>query len=243
VLAGAVAGADVYHLKDGDRITGKTLSRGSKTFRVQTPYGRLGIPRDKVASIVRDDGTEEVLTSPPPTPAPEPTPQPAAQLVLVVTGAQFWHAWPARSAPADPTLRLAVSLDESPIVSYADPQPDPEIPGAIVNSMSFAPETVVAIPAAGVLAQPPETRPGRITLRISLPPELAGERSLRLAYQIADGAPDAPGWRDLAQGALRATLAGGAATVVEVHQQAGRMGFRKKMEDVETFRLELKTQS
>jgi hypothetical protein len=242
LLAAALASADVYHLTDGDRVTGKTLSRTPKAFRVQTPYGRLSIPRAKVARVVRDDGSEEVFSTDA-SPTPAPAPPPAVELVLVITGAQFWQAWPAKSAPADPTLRLTVSLDESPLVAYADPVPDPDIPGALVNAMSFAPDDVVAQPLQGALAQPPETRPGRITLRITLPAELAGDHSLRLAYQAWDEAADPPGWRDLAEGALRATLASGVVTVLEVHQDAGRMGFRKRMEDVETFRLEVRTQS
>ena len=59
----------------------RRCSRGRKTFRVQTPYGRLVIPRAKVERIVHDDGSEEVLNAPeaPPTAAPASAPAPRAR--------------------------------------------------------------------------------------------------------------------------------------------------------------------
>ena len=69
-VAAALAAADVYVLRDGDRITGKTTFKGTKTFTVQTPYGRLSVPRTKVERILHDDGKEEVLNPPPPAPPP-----------------------------------------------------------------------------------------------------------------------------------------------------------------------------
>lgn len=32
-----VARADVYYLRDGDRISGRTIAEGTRGFRVQTP--------------------------------------------------------------------------------------------------------------------------------------------------------------------------------------------------------------
>ena len=55
VGSGQPARADTYVLTGGDRITGKTLLKAAKTFRVQTPYGRLVIPRDKVERILYDE--------------------------------------------------------------------------------------------------------------------------------------------------------------------------------------------
>jgi hypothetical protein len=242
----AAAAADVYYLQDGDRISGKTLSQAAGQYRVQTPYGRVTIPKGKVEKIVHDDGREEVLKqAEAPLPTPEPPP-PAARLhvVFVVTGASFWQAWaPSKDATPDPTLRLAVSIDERGVVTYTDAETDPDIPGAIVNAFSFDAEHVSVAAAVAASALPPETRPGRISLRLELNPELAGERSLRVAYQANEGTATAPAWRDLASGAIHAELKAEATNVVRLHQDRGRMEFsgfgRKKMKNVESFRIEM----
>jgi len=62
--------ADVIVLEGGDRITGQVVAKGTKRLRVQTPYGLLVIPREKVERIKKDDGTEEVLNAPAPVPTP-----------------------------------------------------------------------------------------------------------------------------------------------------------------------------
>lgn len=240
----ASASADVYYLQDGDRISGKTLSQAAGQYRVQTPYGRVTIPKGKVEKIVHDDGREEVLQAQPPLPTPEPPPPPALHVVFVVTGASFWQAWaPSKDAAPDPTLRLAVSIDERSVATYTDAETDPDIPGAIVNAFSFDAEHVSVAAAAAHSALPPETRPGRISLRLELNPDLAGERSLRVAYQANDGTAAAPAWRDLASGAIHAELKAAATNVVRLHQDRGRMEFsgfgRKKMKNVETFRIEM----
>ena len=52
-------------------ITGQVVAKGTRRVRVQTPYGLLVIPREKVDRIRKDDGTEEVLNAPaPPPPLP-----------------------------------------------------------------------------------------------------------------------------------------------------------------------------
>lgn len=247
LLAALPAAADVYHLLDGDRITGKTVSKAGNQYRVQTAYGRVTIPKTKVQRIVKDDGSEEVVNAPPVADkAPAPLPPPPIRLVVIVTGASFWHAWSSakEAAPPDPTLRLDVSLDEEPVATYVDAQSDPDdIPGAaFVNTFSF--DAGIAIDApAGVTAQAPEARPGRISLKLDLPAERAGERRLRVAYQVNDGGQQAPAWRDVASSSIHATLEPDTPNFVRLRQDRGRMEFsgfgRKKMKYVETFRIEM----
>jgi hypothetical protein len=243
LLAALPAAADIYHLLDGDRVTGKTLSRAGNQYRVQTPYGRLTLPKAKVQRIVKDDGSEEVVNAPLPGKAPSPAPTPT-RIVLIITGASFWHAWaPSKdAAPPDPTLRLDVSIDEESIVTYVDAQTDPDIPGAIVNAFSFDTGVVVAA-APGVSAEAPEARPGRISLKLELPAPRAGERRLRVAYQVNDAEAGAPAWRDVASSSIHATLEPDAPNFVRLRQERGRMEFsgfgRKKMKNVESFRIEM----
>lgn len=244
LLAASTAAADTYHLEDGDRITGKTLSQAAGQYRVQTPYGRITIPKGKIRRIVRDDGSEEVLQAlPAPTSTPEPTPPPPppVPLVFVVTGSSFWHAWsPSKDAALDPTLRLEVSLDEETVATYSDTQADPDIPGALVNSFSFDAGHVTVGAGEAVSAAPPDARPGRITLRLELPARFAGEHRLRIAYQANDGTVAEPAWRDVVEGAIHAELKAAGGNVVRLHQDRGRMEFsRKKMKNVETFRIQM----
>lgn len=239
----SAARADVYLLTGGDRITGRTLSRG-KAFSVQTPFGRLSIPRDKVARILHDDGIEEILVAPPSPTPPTPEPPPV-ELALAVTGKVFWHAWePPKSAPLYATLRLEVSLDGRPVASYTDAQADPgEIPGAVVNTFSFLPGEVVAAAGGGARVLPPETRPGRSLLRIQLPPDQVGRHWLRLAYQTDAGGDPEPAWRDVTETAAWIELRPGTLTL-SVAQDPGRTEFSglgsRRMRNLDTFRLELR---
>ena len=236
--------ADVYTLDDGDRISGKTLGLEAGIYKVQTAYGRLAIPRGKVLKIVHDDGREEVLDAAAAAAAAPPEPPPAAgpQLVLVVSGASFWHAWaPVKEGAFDPTLRFEVSLDEEVVATYSDTKPDPEIPGAVVNAFGFDPESVQVSGADGVGVAAPETRPGRITLRMNLPAGRGGERKLRVAYFGRDAATGTV--RELVANQVYVELKPEAPTFVRVKQDAGRLEFsgfpRKKMKGLETFRIEM----
>jgi hypothetical protein len=248
LLLGATAGvADVYVMTDGDRITGKTLSQAAGFYKVDTPYGRIAVPRGRVAKVIHDDGREEIVNG---VASVRPS-QPAAttsggvHLVVVVTGASFWQAW-REGEIADPSLRLQISLDEEPIARYVDNKLDPEIPGATVNSFSFASGDTTFSPGPGVHMEPPETRPGRIALKIDLPAEKAGERRFRLAYQANDGSVSVPAWRDLVDSLIHVTLKTETPSIVEIRQNQGKMEFsgfgKKKMKGVETFLIEAKTQ-
>ena len=236
--------ADTYFMTDGDRVSGKTLSEAAGFYKVDTPYGRVAIPKGRVARIVRDDGRVDVLSAP----VVEPTPLEggSVHLVVVITGATFWQAWSAKDAPpADPSLRLELSLDEESIAAFVDSKTDPDIPGAIVNAFSFAPGDVALQPGSRARLEAPDVRPGRITLKADLLPEAAGERTFRFAYQANDGTAASPAWRNLVETAIHLKLGSAAPTIVEVHQDRGGMEFsglfRKKMKNVETFRIEVKT--
>ena len=245
LLLATRVGADVYVMTDGDRITGKTLSQVSGFYKVDTPYGRIAIPRGRVAKVVHDDGREEILNSAPVGRPPESAAAATVvRVVIVMTGASFWQAW-REGEVADPSLRLQVSLDEEPVAGYVDGKPDTEIPGATVNSFSFAPGDVSLSPGRGVRMEPPETRPGRISLKLDVPADKAGERRFRLAYQANDGSAGAPAWRDLVDTLIHVTLKTETPSIIEIKQNQGKMEFaggKKKMKNVETFLIEAKTQ-
>jgi len=237
------APAEVVTLRDGDRVHGKIVARGTVRLRIQTPYGLLIIPLEKVEKIVHDDGAEEVMGArEPDAPAPPPPtpPPPPVKLGIIITGKTFWQAWDPRSGvPQDPSVRLEVRLDERPVAAYVDTLIDEgEISGAVVNAFSFTPDAVTAVPGPDARVLLPENRPGRILLEIQLPAERAGERKLGLAYQSNDGSKGDPAWRDLATTSLVVTLKVDAPVFIKVEQDPGGMEFRRKqMRNVETFRI------
>jgi hypothetical protein len=247
-LVAAFASADVVVLTNGDRVTGKVVGSVARRVRLQTPYGVLVIPVERVDRIERDDGTEQVLR-PTPAPAPAPTPAPM-ELLLVVSGASFWHAWDPKAAPEDPSLRLEIRVDDTIVASYTDVNLDPEdLPKAIVNSFVFSPERLFVSGGDGVSAAPPSLADSEIQLEIRLPPRLAGSRQLRIAYQLNDAGSAAPRWRDVVVADLAVTLDAGRSLKVRVQQDRGTMEYGRKglralgqMRGVETFRATLEAQ-
>jgi hypothetical protein len=244
LLAAAVAAPaptpdDVYLLQGGDRVSGKTVLKGKTSHVLQTPYGRLTIPRAKIERILWADGHEEIVSAPA---APARPAEPPLKLTLVVTGSAFWQAWP-KNLAVDPTLRLAATLDEEAVVTYSDSHLDPQdLPGATVNTFSFDPKVLSVQAAEGILAQPPETRPGRSLLKLALPLKRSGKRQLRIAYQANDGSAEAPAWHDKVEASLAIDLEPSTPTIVEIQQDRGQMEFsgllHKKMKNVDSFKIE-----
>jgi hypothetical protein len=235
--------ADVLLLRNGDRISGRIVGETSRSIRIETPYGRLLVPRGTIEKIQRQGKAEEVLNPPAPD-APPPASAPrGVRLVVVVLGKTFWQAWDPRDAPADPSLRFEVRVDEEPVAFFVDGSDDPdEIPRALVNSFSFASGDVAVTAVPGVEVAPPEVRAGRIVLKLDLPATRAGKRKVRLAYQANTGTAAAPVWRDLVEGSLTLDLGAATPAFVQLRQDPGRMEFsgfpRRRMKRVETFRLD-----
>lgn len=235
--------ADVLLLRNGDRISGRIVGETPRSIRIETPFGRLVVPRGTIERIQRKGRPDEVLAPAKADAPPAMSIQRGVRLVLVIQGKTFWQAWDPREPPADPTLRFEVRVDEEPVVFYLDGAIDPdEIPRAVVNAFSFAAPDVAVKAAPGVEVSPPEVRVGRIVLKLDLPLARAGERKVRIAYQANTGTAEEPVWRDLTEGSLTLALGAATATFVQVRQDPGRMDFsgfpRRRMKRVETFRLD-----
>jgi hypothetical protein len=184
-------------------------------------------------------------------PAPKPTPPPAPpELLLVVTGATFWQAWDPKAAPEDPSLRLEVRLDDETVATYTDVNLDPEdMPKAVVNSFVFSPERLFVSGAEGVTVAPPSLVSSEIRLGMQLPANLAGERRLRIAYQLNDAGSAAAHWRDVVTAGATVTLAAGTSVRARVVQDRGTMEYAKRqlrgvgqMRGVETFKATIEVE-
>jgi hypothetical protein len=238
VLLGTLPGAafaDLVVLLNGDRISGRVVARAKKTWRLSTPYGTLTIPRESIEKVVKDDGTEEPVNAPP-RPVPTPPPPPL-ELSLTLTGDSFWQAWDPK-AGADPRLRLLVEMDGRALATYLDIREDPgEIRGAQVNVFSGIPAEIRAEAGpADVTVAPPEAGAGGIRLGLAWPGS-AASATLRVAYQ--SWGPE--GWQDLTSSTVGIDLVPGVTAAVRVAQSRGSMEYTKKrMRNVETFRLDLR---
>lgn len=229
LLAGPLC-ADVVVLVNGDRITGNVVGKVTRRLRLQTPYGLLVIPADKVDRIKHSDGSEEVLNAAP-APAATPTPPPApATLLLIVSGASFWQAWDPKAAPADPSLRLEVRLDDRIVATYTDVNLDPEdLPKAIVNSFVFSPERLFVSAGQEIHVAPPSLAASEIRLKLGFPPALAGEHALHLAYQVNEAGSAAPRWRDVVQAAATVVLVPGRTSAARLLQDRGTMEYTRRL--------------
>jgi hypothetical protein len=244
LFAPASLWAEVIWLRNGDRLTGTIVSETARTVRLKMAFATLLIPKSRIERLLRADGKEEVLVpasaavaKAPPVPPPVPT----AHLVLVVTGASFWQAWDRHGAPADPTLRLQVRIDEDPVATWVDAGLDPEdLPGAIVNTFAFTSGDEAGMAAPGVMLSPPEVQPGRVVLRMGVPGAVGPGRHLRVSYQVNEASAGAPAWRDVATATASTAMKPDGPTVLQLRQDRGRMEFtRKRMRDVETFHIEI----
>jgi hypothetical protein len=248
VLA-STARADVFLLRNGDRVTGHPYLRGTKFVRVDTGYGKLRIPLASIERIIGDDGQEEVL-NPDASAAGSPLPAagggPGPSLSLEIEGNVFWYAWP-RKDDQDPntTLELAISLDDDVVAVYTDPITNPSnIGGAVVNSFSFRADETQSEGQEGVVTHDADVTPGRIALALDLPPSAAGERLLKLTYRCSPRHGDSV--QDAAGGAAIVRLESRRSTTIRVAQDAGAMSytgflgrFGRKMKNVGSFRVDL----
>jgi hypothetical protein len=239
----SAARPDVVALINGDRVSGRIVGATPRRVRLQTRYGALVIPRDQVARLEYDDGRVEVVNAPPAPPAPpQPTPPPeAARLQLAVTGDSFWQAWDPKTAPADPSLRLELRLDDAPLVSYTDTTLDPEdLPKAVVNTFVFSPEGLAVRAGPGVVVAPPVVVDGQIGLALEVPYEAFGPHELRLAYQLNEGTAAEPMWLNLVTAATKVVVDAGQTLTLRLEQSRGAMEYaRRRMQNVETFNVVL----
>jgi hypothetical protein len=240
---GSLAVADVVHLKGGDRITGKVAAMGKKTHRITTPYGRLLVPNEEIERIVYDDGREEVMTAPPAAEVPAAWKTEAVGLEIDIAGDSFWHAWNPKEAPADPTLRFLVTLDDVAVAAYQDAQLDPDIKGAVVNTFTFDPAQTVLTAWRQTVVSPPAVVPGRVHLRLDFPRDTVGPHKLGLSYLWNAGTRGQPDWTELKASTLEMDFRP-LGNTVRVEQSRQQMSFGgvlapKRMKKIETFRVQI----
>jgi hypothetical protein len=127
-----------------------------------------------------------------------------------------------------------------------DLKQDPkDLPGTTVNTFSFLEGEFEVEAGPGVRLSPPEVRPGRASLKMDVPhpSDRPSSRKLRVTYQFNAGSADEPEWRDLVAAEAPFDLSRTSPNFVLLRQDPGKMEYsgltRKRMRNIETFRLEL----
>jgi hypothetical protein len=229
------ASAETLLLDDGDRISGRILSRDESVVRIETPFGQLRVPRSRIVRLI---GTGD-------TPAPRgAAAAPDVLLDLTIVGQAFWQARESvQLRSQDNTLRFELRLDGALLAAYEDYTLDPgEIGHAAVNVFSFRPREARAISAKGVKLSPAASHPGRVTLQLTLPPSAAGRHRLTVSYL---GSSNADGTREVRSfAALDLLLRESTPCHLSLSQRRGEMEFagwpRRRMRGIDTFTLSLR---
>lgn len=119
LLGGQTALADTVEMKNGDRITGRIISKSGETLKVSTGYGELQLQWEQVARLTSDDAVELMLDD-----------------KSLVSGSI--------STDADGRLRLRLATDSEDLqidplrISYINPPPDVSGKGVKVKARTNA---------------------------------------------------------------------------------------------------------
>lgn len=262
-LFAATAFAEIVHLKSGDVVTGNVTSVTSQEITLQTPYGRLKIPKKDILRIEYKEGETSKPTEKKPAAKKKPSPAkvPAKKeektdlsdwsttrpaISMDIRGRSFWYAFVSPTeSPADVSIRLRIFLGEKEAAMLLDTKPDTVDGTTYYNSFTFSPtDSKVIRTGSGFDCAVSEAEDGRVALRLQLPEaQSAGQYLVRMLYQINEGDRQFPRWIDAVSRAFTIEIMPGKESQVTLEQDASALDysgfFRKSMKNVESFRLEV----
>jgi hypothetical protein len=261
-LVSTIASAEVVHLKNGDILHGSVISVNSREITLETPYGRLKIPKKDIQRIDYEQ-SEEVEKSPKKKtreskPAPKPKlviKAPKADLPATTTrstismeirGRSFWYAFVSPTEnPADLSIRLRIFMGDVEAAMLLDTKPDTVDGDTYYNSFTFSPtDSKVMRTGSGFDCIVTEAEDGKVTLSLQLPEgQSAGRYLIRMIYQVNEGDRQFPRWIDAVSRGFNIQVEPGMESRVVLQQDASALDysgfFRKTMKNVESFRLEV----
>ncbi len=255
-LVSTTASAEIVHLKNGDVLHGSVISVNSREITLETPYGRLKIPKDDIQRIDYEEG--EKGKAPEGKPAPKPrlaikAPKEELEvsstrsvISMEIRGRSFWYAFISPTAsPADLSVRLRIYFGDKEAAMLLDTKPDTVDGDTYYNSFTFSPtDSKVIRTGAGFDCVVTEAEDGRVTLRLQLPEgESGGKYLIRMRYQVNEGDRQFPRWTDAVTRGFNIQVEPRMETHVILQQDASGLDytgfFRKSMQNVESFRLEV----
>jgi hypothetical protein len=260
-LVSTMAFAEVVHLKNGDILHGSVISVNSREITLETPYGRLKIPKTDIQRIDYEQSEEDEKSPKKKTPESKPAPKPKlaikapkadlpvstrSTISMEIRGRSFWYAFVSPTEnPADLSIRLRIFVGDVEAAMLLDTKPDTVDRDTYYNSFTFSPtDSRVMRTGSGFDCVVTEAEDGKVTLRLQLPEgQSAGRYLIRMIYQVNEGDRQFPRWVDAVSRGFNTQVEPGMETRVILQQDASALDysgfFRKTMKNVESFRLEV----
>lgn len=256
----AFLAAEVIYLQNGDVIHGTLVAANNDEVTLETPYGKLVIPKKDIEQIDYQSGAEGAGPAPAagrasaasasanvPTPRQRPTGGRAA-VTLGIKGRSFWWAFdPPKDGALDSRIRLRVYVGNARACTFVDEKPDTVDGETLYNSFTFSPDDALLEETLdGYECNVQKSDEGELSLNLILPPESAsGRQILRMVYEINEGDRETQMWKDVISRSFSIEVAPARRTVVVLEQNADALEysgfFKKQMKNVELFQLNVQS--
>jgi hypothetical protein len=257
LLLVGLAAAEIIYLKNGDVVHGAVVGATARQVTLQTPYGKLIIPKNDIQRIEYEGGTSskpaESKSAPTKTEQPVaksaepdiPPREPSRALVsLEIRGRAFWYAFESPpDNPADLSIRLRLFLGDEEAAMLLDSKPDTYDGNTYYNSFTFSPtDSKVIRTGDDYKCEVIKLDDDRIVLNLELPEkQKEGQILVRMLYQINEGSRNLPRWNDAVSRAFSVQVEPGQEAHVVLRQDSTGLDysgmFRKTMKNVESFQL------
>ena len=246
----AVAGlspAEVVYLNNGDVLHGELVAANNTVITLETPYGKLVIPKKDIQRIDYEGASVPSAATGPEASGNVPVESIARDrgvISLHLSGRSFWYAFEFGSDnAADTRIRVRIYIGNARACTFEDEMPDTVDGGTLYNSFTFSPTDALLIETLdGFQCSVLEAEEGDVSLRIDLPPSASSERQIiRMLYEVNDGDRSFERWVDVVSRSFSVEVGAGRETVVMVQQDASGLEykgfFKKAMKNLELFQL------
>lgn len=253
LAAGATVAAEIVHLNNGDAIHGSIVAANNEGVTLETPYGKLVIPKSDIARIDYQGGEAPGTTSggSPIANADEADgavgrtegeegresnldrwrsrfPSGAARIALQISGRSFWYAFDSPpDRPSDTRIRLHLYVGDEKACTFLDDKPDTVDGNTLYNSFTLSPtESQIVETLGGFDCRVDKADDGEVVLRVSVPPaSSAGRQTVRMLYEVNEGDPTLPRWLDAVSRSFSVELTPGRETLVRLEQNADALEY------------------
>ncbi len=246
----AVAGlspAEVVYLNNGDVLHGELVAANNTVITLETPYGKLVIPKKDIQRIDYEGASVPSVATGPEASGNVPVESIARDrgvISLHLSGRSFWYAFESGSDnAADTRIRVRIYIGNARACTFEDEMPDTVDGSTLYNSFTFSPTDALLIETLdGFQCSVLEAEEGDVSLRIDLPPSASSERQIiRMLYEVNDGDRSFERWVDVVSRSFSVEVGAGRETVVMVQQDASGLEykgfFKKAMKNLELFQL------
>ena len=148
----AVAGlspAEVVYLNNGDVLHGELVAANNTVITLETPYGKLVIPKKDIQRIDYEGASVPSAATGPEASGNVPVESIARDrgvISLHLSGRSFWYAFESGSDnAADTRIRVRIYIGNARACTFEDEMPDTVDGGTLYNSFTFSPTDALLI--------------------------------------------------------------------------------------------------